>query len=163
MMHRPKYVKEFFKIPFLMLGTIFLFEAALQWADILYLERETSGIQPSDISGILIFSVAIVLFIIWAVLKAFIVSEEKSCMELWKSGTKIIGTVEKVYLQTSIQYHGKSPYRILYTYAFQGKIHHHKSNLLWEKPNISAHDSIVVYADSSGKSTLSISLEQPYK
>lgn len=163
-MHRPKYVEEFLIINFFWLSTLFLFNAALQWTDILSLEREFSELSFLDIAMRSIsLSLGIIFFIVRAVLKNSVASKEKSYMKLWKSGTKIIGTVEKVYLQTSIQYHGKSPYRILYTYAFQGKIHHHKSNLLWEKPNISAHDSIVVYADSSGKSTLSISLEQPYK
>lgn len=66
----------------------------------------------------------------------------------------IMGIVEKVYWQKYTQYGGESPYRILYTYTWQGKTYHRKSYLLWDRPDFTVHDSIVVYVNNLGQSTV---------
>ena len=67
-----------------------------------------------------------------------------------------IGIVEKVYMQKFLQYGKKSPYRVLYSYTYGGKIYHHKSHLLWDKPYMKETDSIAVYINDSEKSAIQL-------
>ena len=50
----------------------------------------------------------------------------------------------------------KSPYRVLYSYTYGGKIYHHKSHLLWDKPYMKETDSIAVYINDSEKSAIQL-------
>ena len=74
--------------------------------------------------------------------------------ELLCTGTPLCGTVERVYRQAYTQFGRESLYRIFYSYTLHGKQYRDKSCFLWEKPDIKAGDSIVVYANASGKSTV---------
>ena len=83
-------------------------------------------------------------------------SKKKSYYELISNGIKVNGIVEKVYMQKFLQYGKKSPYRVLYSYTYGGKIYHHKSHLLWDKPYMKETDSIAVYINDSEKSAIQL-------
>ena len=64
------------------------------------------------------------------------------------------GIVEDVYLQGYTHYGTQSPYRIRYTYRYNGKEYHHKSEFIWENPNLASGDPVMVYVNDSGNSTI---------
>lgn len=146
-------MEELLSIVFLWLGIAFLIMGLLCYIGVMQPSRNSMIREPKTL-GIVFSSLGIVYFIVQTILKAIAFSKNKLHNELLINGTKTNGTVEKVYWQRYTQYGGKSPYRILYTYTWQGKVYHHKSDLLWDKPDYAVHDSIVVYADDSGRSTV---------
>lgn len=152
-MRNPKYIEELLKIVFFWLGVAFILVGALCFTGMLK-PKAGSSIQDPTIMGIAFSVLGISYFIAQIVLKAIISLKNRLHNELIMSGTKINGTVEKVYMQKYTHYGTKSPYRILYTYTYQGKVRHHKSHLLWEKPDIKEHDSLMVYVNDYGKSTI---------
>ena len=115
--------------------------------------------QQSKVKGILglFFSVLGVAFLIaQAIFTALASAKKKSYYELISNGIKVNGIVEKVYMQKFLQYGKKSPYRVLYSYTYGGKIYHHKSHLLWDKPYMKETDSIAVYINDSEKSAIQL-------
>ncbi len=154
-MSKPKYMEELLKIIFLCLGIAFIAMGLLSFIGVLK-PSANSMIQEPTILGIVFLFLGITFFIVQTILKVIASLKNKSHNELLISGTKINGTVENVYLQKYTQYGNKSPYRIFYTYTYQGKVYHHKSYLLWDKPNFTENDSIVVYANDFGKSTVQV-------
>ena len=91
-----------------------------------------------------------------AIFTALASAKKKSYYELISNGIKVNGIVEKVYMQKFLQYGKKSPYRVLYSYTYGGKIYHHKSHLLWDKPYMKETDSIAVYINDSEKSAIQL-------
>lgn len=154
-MRKPRYIEELLKLVFLWLGIAFIVMGFLCFIGVLK-PKASSMTQEPTVLGTVFSLLGIAFFIVQLILKAIVSSKNKLHNELLISGTKIHGTVEKVYLQTYTQYGRKSPYRILYTYTFQGKVYHQKSDLLWDKPDFGEHDSIVVYTNGSGKSTVQL-------
>lgn len=154
-MNKPRYMEELLKIVFLWLGIAFIIMGSLCFIGVVK-PSANSMIQESTILGIVFSLLGITFFIMQTILKAITSFKNKSHNELLISGTKISGTVEKVYLQKYTHYGNKSPYRIRYTYTYQGKVYHHKSYLLWDKPDFTENDSIVVYANDLGKSTIQL-------
>ena len=152
-MSKPRYMEELLKIVFLWLGISFTVMGLLCFIGILKPDAD-SMVQEPTILGIVFSLTGIIFFLVQAVLKAVSSLKSKQYNELLASGTRVEGTVEKVYLQKYTQYGRQSPYRICYTYTFQGKTYHHKSCLLWDKPSCREHDSIEVYTNNSGRSTL---------
>ena len=152
-MKKPKYTEELLKIIFGWLGAAFIFAGLLCFIGLLK-PKASSMIQAPTILGVVFSLLGIVFLAVQIVLKAITSKKNKLHNELLISGARINGTVEKVYLQRYTQYGRKSPYRILYTYTCQGKVYHHKSCLLWDKPDFSEGDSIVVYVNYFGKSTI---------
>ena len=63
---------------------------------------------------------------------------------------------EKVSVEMGVRYAGKTPYIVIYTFNHQGKVYHRESCFLWDKPDVMASDSIVVYINDSGKSTIQL-------
>lgn len=82
--------------------------------------------------------------------------KEKSYRELIAEGIKVNGIAEKVYMQRFLRYGKKSPYRILYSYTYRGKVYHHKSHLLWDKAYMKEKDLIAVYINDSEKSAIQL-------
>ena len=101
-------------------------------------------------------NLGVAFFIVQTILGVIASSKDKLHNELLVSGTQISGTVEIVYLQRSTRYAGEYPYRIIYTYTCQGKTYHQKSALIWDKPDCMENDTIIVYVNDSGKSTIQI-------
>lgn len=150
---KPRYTEELLKIIFLWLSISFIITGLLCFIGLLTPSAD-SLIQESSILGIVFSLLGIAFFVVQVILKSIASSKNRLHRELLAKGTEINGTVEKVYLQKYTQYGRQSPYRILYTYTWQDKIYHHKSCLLWNKPDFMAHDPIMVYANASGQSTI---------
>lgn len=152
-MNKPRYMEELMKIIFLWLGIAFVFMGILSFLGILK-PNASSMVQEPAMLGIIFSLLGIVFIIVQTIFKILAANKNKLYSELLSSGTRINGIVEKVYLQKYMQYGDKHPYRILYTYTYQGEVHHHKSYFLWDKPNFAPGDSIEVYINDLGKSTV---------
>lgn len=152
---KPRYMEELLKIIFLWLGIAFIVTGVLSFTGVLK-PTASSMIREPVVLGIVFLLLGMTFFIVQTALKAITSLKDRSHSELLISGTKISGTVEKVYLQKYTQYGKCSPYRIRYNYTYQGKTHHHKSHLLWDKPDLTENDSIVVYANDLGRSTIQL-------
>ncbi len=152
-MKKPKYTAELLKTILLWVGVMFVCTGILNFIDVLK-PKKSSIIQEPTSLGI-IFSVIGLFFVISSViLGAIIAKMNKLHSELLDSGTAIKGVVEKVYMQEYTQYGKQSPYRIKYVYTYQDKEYHHKSCFIWEKPDLRPGDSIMIYANEFGKSTI---------
>lgn len=156
-MSKPRYTEGLMKIIFLWLGIAFVAMGLLGILGILKPTAE-SQVQEPVIMGIIFGVVGIAFLVAGIILKVITSSKNKRRNELLASGTRVNGMVERVYVQWYTQYGKKSPYRILYTYTYQGKVYHHKSELLWEKPDLAEGDSVVVYAGNSGKSVIQMGI-----
>ena len=75
---------------------------------------------------------------------------------IFAEGQRSNATVERVRLQGFVRWNRRSPYRIGYVYAFEGQERHAQSNLLWEKPAVSAGDRIEIYVDECGRSAMHV-------
>ena len=111
-------------------------------------------VQDQTVMGLIFVLLGGGFIVVQVVLKVISFRKDKLRGELFANGTKVNGTVEKVYLQGYTQYGNRSPYRVLYTYTSQGEVYHHKSDLLWEKPDLAENDPIVVYTDNAGRSAV---------
>lgn len=154
-MKKPKYIEELLKMIFSMLGIMFVFFGILEFIGIMK-PKASSMIQDTTLLGI-IFGVLGIGFVIVSIILSVIVNKKEQLnSELLISGRKIEGFVEKVYLQTHTQYGHQSPYIILYSFTYENQTYHHKSYFFWEKPAVEAGDSITVYSNESGKSTITL-------
>lgn len=152
-MKNPKYTEQLYAIICFSLGCTFVGCGLLSFFGILK-PSPHSMVQNDRILGIVFLTVGVVFCIAKLILTNLASKKEQLNEELFSNGTKVTGTVEKVYLQKQMQYGKKSPYRILYTYSYQGEIYHGKSGLLWEEPHVKAADSIEVFVNESGESAI---------
>lgn len=155
-MNRPRNMEKFYTLIFLYLSGAFVVMGLLCFAGILRPTAHSTVKEPA-MMGVIFTSLGIAFCAVQAVLRAVAAAKDKLCSELLANGTKVDGVVEKVHLQRHTQYGKKSPYRIFYTYTYQGVIYRHKSSLLWEKPDCKKGDPIMVYINNSGKSTIQLS------
>lgn len=152
-MKKPKYVEELLKIIFFWLGAAFVCSAILSYLGILQPKSNSHIQDPVLLSGL--FLMIAFLFAAASFLLGILAANKKRRdSELLANGTRVKGTVEKVNLQRSIQYGSQSPYRIQYAYTFQDRVYHGKSCFLWEKPDLVAGDTILVWTDDSGRSAI---------
>lgn len=158
-MKKPKYTEQLYSFIFLCLACSFIISGLFSLIDILK-PSPHSMIQDSKVLGMSFLVIGIAFFMIQAIFKILASTKNKLHLQLINNGVKISGTVEKVYKQRYTQYGKQSPYRILYTYTYQGKIYHHKSHLLWKKPNVKEKDLIEIYIDDSGKSVIPLPSEE---
>lgn len=155
-MKEPRYAEDVLKIIFLWIGIAFIAGGLLfSLFGVLQSEAYSEG-QEFNENGIAFLVFGIVFIIIQSVQRGIASRKKKSHNELLIRGTKVYGTVEKVCLQNSVRYGGKYPYVVFYTYTCQGKVYHGESYLLWEVPDVKEQDSIAVYTDNSGKSTVQL-------
>ena len=154
-MKNPKYTEQLYAIIFLSLGCAFIIASLFCFSGIL---KPTSHamIQSNRINGIVFFVRGIVFCIMKIILTGLVSKKDRSDRELLLNGIPVMGAVEKVYLQKYLQYGKKSPYRVLYTYNYQGHDFHGKSHLLWEKPQVRESDSITVFVNESGESAIQL-------
>lgn len=152
-MKKPKYMQEMLKIIFLWLGIMFIGMSSLSALGVLK-PKDSSAIQDPFLLGIVFFVIGIGFILMSIVLGIITFKMNRLQAELIANGTRISGKVEKVYLQSSTQYGKQSPYRVLYEYTYQGKKYHQKSSFIWKKPDLEAGDSVVVYVNDTGKSTI---------
>lgn len=152
-MNRPKYVEELLTIIFSLLGVIFVCAGILCLLGV-EKPKATSPVQDPALLGISFLGTGLIVIITGIVLGVISARKNKLSSELLTSGTKVKGVVENVYLQGYIHYGSQSPYRIQYTYSYNGKEHHHKSDFIWEKPKLMSGDTIMVYINDNGKSMI---------
>lgn len=154
-MKQPKYTSGLLAVTFLSLGIVFIILGILCFSGLIKPSAH-SLVQDSAHMGISFVSLGVALCIVQVVLKMLNHKSDQQNSQLLTHGAKLSGTVEKVCLQRYSRYGNKSPYRIYYTYSYQGTVYHHKSVLLWDKPNLQAGDPIEVYVNDFGKSTISL-------
>lgn len=152
-MKKPNYIEELYAMVFFWLGNSFLVVGLFAYIGFLK-PTPQSDVQDPIAMGISFFVLGVVFYLTQIVLKVIASAHEKLHNELLANGTKVNGTVEKVYLQKYTNYGKASPYRIYYHFTDQGNILNRKSRLLWAKPEVVKGDSIVVYVNEFGKSTI---------
>lgn len=150
-----KYIEQMYAIVFLCLGCVFIFLGFIGYQGILK-PTAHSMIKDSAIINMISYVEGIICLIIMLIFKIFAIKKSKSHKELLLNGFKLTGIVEKVYIQNYTKYAGHSPFRIIYRYVYEGKEYHRKSYFLWEKPKLEKGDSIEVYVNDSGQSTVQI-------
>ena len=152
-MKAPKHMAELMKIIFFWLGIAFVCGGILSLAGVLKPSAHSQAQDPIVLGKI--FSAIGLIFVIAGTVCAVVTARiKKLYSELIETGIRLSGVVEKVYLQRNTQYGKRSPYRIVYSFTHMGKTYRHKSCLLWEKPDLNPGDSIKVYVNDSGKSTI---------
>lgn len=161
-MKRPKYMEELLKIICLLLGAAFVCTGILGLIGVEQ-PKATSLIQDPVLLGISFLIIGLLVIITGIILGVISARKSKLSSELLISGTKVKGVVENVYLQGYTHYGTQSPYRIQYTYSYNGKKYHHKSGFIWEKPNLRSGDTIMVYVNDYGKSNILLEIEKNYK
>ena len=154
-MKKPRYMEELLKKIFFMLGIMFVAFGILGFMGIMT-PKKSSMIQDQTLLGIIFGVLGIAFLITSFILGIAAGKKDKLYNELLINGKKIEGAVEKVFLQTSTQYGHQSPYIILYSFTYDNQTYHEKSYFFWEKPDLKTGDSITVYVNESGKSTISV-------
>lgn len=152
-MDRPRYMEELLAIVFLGLGSMFIAMGFLSFIGVLK-PKASSMVQDPTMLGIVFTSIGIAFFAMQFILKMITRTKRNLHTQLLVNGIKIIGIVEKVHFQRYTKYRQEAPYRIFYTYTYQDKIFHGKSHLLWDKPEFIEGDSIEIYINDFGKSTV---------
>lgn len=152
-MKKPRYMEELLNYIFLWLGIMFVFFGILGGIGIMK-PKPGSMVQDSILLGIIFGILGVGFIIVSTILKVIVNKKDKLNRELLISGRKIEGVVENVYLQSHTQYGHQSPYIIMYSFTYGNQIYYRKSQFLWEKPDIKDGDSIMVYVNESGKSTI---------
>ena len=152
-MKKPKYMSRLLAYIFLWLGLAFIVVGYLCFSGIMKPSAQ-SVIQDSATMGMIFSIIGITCCVVQIISKVINYRQEKLHKDLLINGTRLIGTIEKVYLQKWIKSGNKSPFRICYTYSYHNKIYHHKSYLIWDKPNFIKDDPIEIYVNASGKSTI---------
>ena len=154
-MKKPKYMEELLNTVFLCLSVSFILFGVLSFFGILK-PKVTSMVQDQTLLGTGFLLAGILFLLVYISLKIVVARKNKLYSELFSNGNKIRGTVENVYLQKYTHYGNKCPYRILYTYTYLGRVYHHKSCLLWDKPDLAEGDPIMVYVNDDGKSVIKL-------
>lgn len=154
-MKKPKYMEGMLGFIFFWLGLGFAIMGILAYIGFLK-PKSSSMVQEATLLGAIFFLIGVAFFAVQAVLLVIVYRRNKLHEELLATGSRVQGTVEKVYLQGYTSYGNQSPYRIVYSYNWQGESCQRKSCLLWEKPEYKAGDSIAVYVNGSGKATVKI-------
>ena len=143
---KPKFLIQVYSFIFMFIGPIFIVMGYLNKIGLLPTTRHSRD-NPAvvfPIVGIIFLAVGLIFFFI-----AFY--KEKRCKKLQITGIKLHGTVTKIKKLSYTKIRKKSPYIIYFTYEYAGDKYDGKSHLLWDKPDISEGDTIVVYIDEYKK------------
>ena len=154
-MKKPRYMEKLLEIIFFWLGVSFVFFGILSCIGILK-PKAGSSIQDPTLMGYFFLAIGAIFAALSLIFRLIDAKKNKLHSELLASGTQVKGTVEKVYLQSYTQYGKQSPYRVQYAYTHQDKTYHRKSCLIWDKPDLENGDTVTVYVDDLGKSTILI-------
>lgn len=154
-MKKPKYKSDLLAFIFLCLGLAFIIFGCLSFANIIK-PTAHSLVQNQILSGQIFCFLGTTFCVIQAVFRIFSYKQAKLHSELISTGTKIVGTIERISLQKGTQFGKKSPFIVYYTYSYKDKIHHNKSCLLWDKPNLSNGDKIDIFVNDIGQSTFEL-------
>lgn len=152
-MKKPAYMSDLVAFVFLGLGIFFFFWGVLAFVEVMPIKPNSSIQDPQLLGWSFIIMGWVFCAIQWILL---IVSHRKKTQRkrLIASGIAVSGCVERVYLQSMTHWGNQSPYRIYYSYTHKGELYQGKSCLLWNEPTCKAGDSIQVFVDDAGHSTL---------
>jgi hypothetical protein len=151
-MKEPNYKSALYAIIFLWLGLGFVIFAVLSFAGVMT-PTEHSLVQDQTLLGGIFSILGITFVLVQVAFRRFSHHQVKLHNDLMISGSKISGNIESIRYQKWIQFAKKSPYVVYYTYTHKNNKTRHKSNLLWEKPNVSVGDQIDIYVNDDGQST----------
>jgi len=154
-MKRPQNTEELLKGIFFWLGFAFGCMAGLSKIGLLQ-PTSGSGIQDPVVLRGVFLAVALAFGTGSFLLGSLAARKQKRHRELLANGTAVKGCVERIYLQRSVQYGNRSPYRVCYSYTYQDNAYHHKSGFLWEEPKVMVGNTIVVYTDDRGRSAIEL-------
>lgn len=154
-MKKPENMEKLAEMICLWLGAAFIFFGLLSHTGILK-PRSDSSIQDPAVMACFFSAIGFVFAAVGLFFRIIDARKVKLYSELRANGTQIKGTVEKVYLQWYTRYGTRSPYRVQYSYTYQNKTYHHKSCLLWEKPDLKNGDMVTIYVNNFGKSTIQL-------
>ena len=154
-MKKPKYKSDVYAFVFLSLGLGSIILCCLSFLNIIK-PTARSLVQDPILSGQISFFMGTTFFVIQAAFRIFSYKQAKLHSELISTGTKIVGTIERISLQKGITFGKKSPFIVYYTYSFKDKIYHNKSCLLWDKPNLSNGNKIDIFVNDIGQSTFKL-------
>lgn len=154
-MKKTKYTSQLYAVIFLCLGIAFLVIGCLCFLGIVKPSAH-STVQSPTIMGSIFSMIGVIFCAAQTIFRGISYKQDKLHHALLAKGTKHIGTIEKVQLQKGTRFGRNSPYRICYTYSNQGRIYRHKSCLLWNRPHFNIGDSVEVYANDLGESTLKL-------
>ena len=153
-MSKPKYIEKLYALIFLCIGGAFILSGALS---LMGISKPTEHAYIQSISmGSSFIGIGVIFCIAYTVLRYIASAKRQMHNELLEKGIQLDGIVECVSLQQYTHYGKQSPFRIGYTYLYQGKRYHHKSYMLWDKPAFNVGDAISVYVNDSGQSTVRI-------
>lgn len=152
-MKRPRYIESLYALIFLDLSFVFIVVGLLCFSGIMKPSAH-ARVQGPIVLGKIFLMIGIVCGVVQIIFSLIGRRRAKSHQALLAQGNRRIGTVEKVYLQKSVRFRRKSPFRIYYAYSFQGKNYHEKSDLLWDQPDLNEGDSIEVFINDAGKAAL---------
>ncbi len=154
-MKKPKYKSDVYAFVFLSLGLGCIILGCLSFLNIIK-PTARSLVQDPILLGQISFFMGTTFFVIQAVFRIFSYKQAKLHSELISTGAKIVGTIKRISLQKGITFGKKSPFIVYYTYSFKDKIHHNKSCLLWDKPNLSNGNKIDIFVNDIGQSTFEL-------
>ena len=154
-MKKPKYKSDLLAFIFLCLGLGFIIFGCLSFVNIVK-PTAHSFVQDRILSGQIFCFLGTTFCVIQAAFRIFSYKQAKLHSQLISTGTKIVGTIEKISLQKGTTFGKKSPFIVYYTYSYKDKIYHNKSCLLWDKPNLSNGDKIDIFVNDIGQSTFEL-------
>lgn len=154
-MKKPVYMSDVYAFVFLTLGLGFNFLGSLGILNVIK-PTERSYVQDPILAGKAFLILGITFCVIQSVLRIFSSKQEKLHHELILTGTKMVGTIERIALQKGMTFGKKSPFIIHYTYSYKDKNYRVKSDLLWEKPSLSKGSKIDIFVNDIGQSTIEL-------
>lgn len=154
-MKEPRYAEDVFKTIWIWAGLGFIAGGLLSFISVSKPGAHAT-VQKPNVNGVIMLALGTVCIIAQSVLRINASRKKKLHNELLVNGTKVSGTVERVCRQNTVRYGGKYPYIIFYTYDYQGKAYHGESYLFWDRPAVMEQDSIAVYTNDSGESTIQL-------
>ena len=152
-MKKPKSMEKLLEIISLWLGVSFVFFGVLGFIGILN-PSEGSYIQDPTLLGNFFLVIGVAFAALSLIFRLTDAKKNKLHSELLANGIRVKGIVDKIYLQSYTRYGTQSPYRVQYSYAYQDKTYRRKSSLVWEKPDLKNGDTVTVYINDRGKSTI---------
>ncbi|MFW5667905.1 MAG: hypothetical protein ACOCM4_01475 [Acetivibrio ethanolgignens] len=142
-MKKPDSYTQFLGILFGLMGPLWLLLGILCRLGIMTASSD-SNLDPA---GKFLWLGAVLLFVglFCRVLARYQRKKEK---QLRQDGIRVKAAVTGVKHLFFTQWGKESPYRIYFTYSYNGTIYKGKSHLLWEKPEVDIGENLSIYIDS---------------
>lgn len=154
-MKKPKYIEQVYGFRFLLIGVSSIVAGTLAAIGVMHPTKH-SMIQDNNTIALGFYMIGSAFYLSNVVLTFISRKKENQHSELISNNKTVIGTVKEVNYKRKIKFGKTSPYVICFSYSLNGKNYHSKSYLLWEKPNLTTGDSIEVYVNDFGNSTIMV-------